>query len=186
MKYFSKQTAVLATSIGLGLSPFVNAQESEPADKAISNGFYGSVGYLGIDEEAARKEGVGDNAIVIEGGYYGVFNNLFVLKAGIYFPIIDDEASFDQSVEDNFGDVSTESSDINGYGVVVEGGVRFSPNETINLGASVGFRSLTADRDIAYCTNCRSDDIDLSGGAYITYPAITPAGFSRLIFLVCN
>ena len=148
-------------AVAAGMDP----EKSQPEYR---HGFYGGVGFVGIDEDKAFEQGVDDSAIIFDIGYIGTVGDHFSFLAGIYIPLIDDEDQFSQTVENNFGgDISNESSDISAWGILLEASGRLPLNDVVSLGGAVGMRTLTADREIAYCSDCYSEDIDLDGGSYM-------------------
>lgn len=147
---------------------YVHAQAEETSSPITHQGsWYVGGGYIGLDSEATDPQGIGSGGFTIDMGYSGSLSNGFMYNLGLYMPFFSDDEKFTQRVEDQFGDRKTEDSSITSWGILAEAGYRFTLNEKTSFGLSAGFRSLSADREIANCTNCYSEGLDLEGGAYL-------------------
>jgi len=162
--------------------------ESVPATAPVSEslGFTGwAVGlnltYVTLDEEAATKQRVGDDAFSLDvfASYYPAPS--YAATIGVGLLQFDDEASFSQTVvvTDVFGS-ETQAANSDASGMLVYGELNYLANTSalpVKLKAGVGFGAIvSADRSIENCQDCREEDIDLSGGAYATAAAYR--GFS--------
>ncbi len=158
-------TLILLATAGLVQAQTTDNQNQSPE---VRHGFHFGVGVIGLDEDKALEQGVDDSATVLDIGYYATVGRNFAFIAGLTVPIIDDEDPFSQQVEDEWDDdVYWESSDIQAWGILLEGSARFPLNDTVSFGGAVGLRTLDASREISFCDDCYSEDIDLDGGAYL-------------------
>ncbi|MDH5434364.1 MAG: hypothetical protein OEY19_10505 [Gammaproteobacteria bacterium] len=130
-------------------------------------GWFMSVGYTGIDSETAFWEGIGDSGTSLKLGYGGHTNN-FVYGFGMSWIMLSDKNSFSQTVQDNFGNTSTKSSSADAFGGFGELGYSYvfdSGNTSFDLLG--GFEFVRAERTIANCSNCLSENINLDSGLYV-------------------
>ncbi|WP_045856243.1 hypothetical protein [Teredinibacter purpureus] len=160
----------LLAMVFCGAVSVVAQEEATQATQHDGSWFIGG-GYLGLDSEVTDPQGVGSGGFVLDMGYTGIVNNNFRYSVGFYLPFLSDDDSFNQRVEDQFGSRSTESSDISAMGVLGELGYQHALNEKTSFSLSAGFRTLSADREIASCSNCMSEGLNLAGGGYLR-PAI--------------
>jgi hypothetical protein len=132
------------------------------------------IGQWTLDSETAKKEGVGTSAVVfgLNGEYYFGGKNQS-LQFGGGFLSYDDKNDFSVETEGvgwaNKGDKSTESSSASAIFANFEYGVRhrFGPHKGGYVAGRGGFNALFAsERSISNCTDCPSQDIDISGGFY--------------------
>ena len=131
------------------------------------SGWYLSGGFINIDETVAVNEAIDDSAFYLNGGWEGHKGN-FAYSVGASGYFLSDNDSFSQEVEDAFGNRSTASSDANAFGLFGELGYNYgfeSGDKAFEIMA--GAEAIWADRGIANCSNCYSEDIDLSSGLYI-------------------
>ena len=134
----------------------------------------GQLEYLLLDDEAATREGVGDDGFAF--GIFGEYRPAthVGLSLGFGGVFLDDQEQFEQQVliENVFDDdeISTESSDVFGfYGVAeVTGWLPLGAEDTVQLGGAVGYKYISVDREISNCRNCREEDVDLDGGVYLS------------------
>lgn len=160
-RFFLPLTLIMAANMA-------QAQTDSDQSADISHGVYFGIGVLGLDEDEAFAQGVDDSATVLDAGYYATVGRHFAFIAGLSVPLIDDEDPFSQLVEDEWdNDVSWEESSIDAWSLLLEASARYPLNNTVSIGGAVGLRTLEASREITYCRNCRSEDIDLDGGTYI-------------------
>lgn len=154
---------LLAAACGL----YTNAQAEDASHTSHQGAWYAGGGYIGLDTAATDPQGIGSGGFTLELGYGGSMSNGFMYSLGLYLPFFSDDDEFSQRVEDNFGDRRTEDSSISSWGLLAEAGYRFTLSEKTAFGLSAGFRSLSADREIANCSNCYSEGLSLEGGAYL-------------------
>lgn len=148
----------------------VFAQEQEVASNGLSHHtLYFSLGRASFEKEAAQAQGVDEGATSIELAWEGEFTNKLILGVGLSGYFYSDNESFSQLTKDGYGDVSNSESSASGWGAFGEIGYGYGLNETVSLDLLAGFDlMMSSSRDIGYCTDCYSEDIDLSGGAYIS------------------
>jgi hypothetical protein len=143
-------------------------QLEQPAALNVGNyeGWLMGVGYFSLEKNNAAAEGVGSNATFIKLGWEGQKGSL-TYAIGMEAFLLSDKDSFNVTVEDGFGDVSTQSSTAEGYGVYGELGysVPFSNNMKIDLMG--GLDLLWASRGVGNCSDCPSEDVNLDGGLYL-------------------
>lgn len=139
-----------------------------------TNGIYWgfNIEAMGIESTKAQAQGVGTSAVSIGGEFSRISNNYFRFGAGLSYIIMDDKRGFSQTVEGaglfNNGDISRESSDVDGFSTNLEAGAFYplTGDRKITAGLNVGYRYFSIERAISNCTNCRSEDIDLGSGLY--------------------
>ncbi|WP_440902998.1 outer membrane beta-barrel protein [Catenovulum sp. SX2] len=163
------QQCLFATSL-LALSSVAQAEDAGSQDsyQHQQSVMYFSVGSIGIDKTVAFFEGIGDSATSIRFGYEDQTGN-FVWGVGVSGLLYDDEEKFSQQVENSWsGKQSSESSDADAFGVYGEIGYRHAFNETISATFMGGYDfTITSERGISNCSNCYSEDIDVSAGLYV-------------------
>lgn len=164
------------TSVFSVLSAVSLAQDNDDYNvpMSVSHGVYVGVGSMGLDEDEAYRQGVDDVALLFDAGYQVAIGRYLAFRVGAYAAVIDDEDPFEEYVEDDdywfdddrYGDYRWENSDIQAWGVVLEASGRFPINNVLSLGGGLGYRTLSASREITFCDDCYSEDVDLEGGAY--------------------
>lgn len=146
-----------------------NQTESQVVDYRgdSSAGWFVSGGYLNFDGQVAEAEGIDDGAFYLNGGWEGRENS-FSYAVGISGFIMSDNDKFSQRVEDAFGNESNASSSASGFGIFAELGYNFGfENGKTAFEVMAGAETIWADRSIANCSNCFSEDIELDSGFYI-------------------
>lgn len=149
-----------------------NSQQFDSVDLSGQWIFHVSVEQVGIDEKAASdpKAQVGDSATVVDfaGEYF--FNKNFSANMGLGFLSYDDKNKFTVPTENvSTGDRENSSSDASAMPLFVDFGYKhfFNTKNATYLAARAGFNTLIlSERSVANCTNCPSQDIDISGGVY--------------------
>jgi len=132
-----------------------------------------AIGYVLLDKQAASRESVGKSAWAIDlsANYY--FSSSFGVGLGLGVINLDDKAGFDQQVtvvgpfDSGVETASSEASGITTFGEVQ---YWLSPgdNDQLQLKASLGYFGIaSSSRKIENCSNCREEDFDLGGGAYL-------------------
>lgn len=164
------------TSVFSVLSAVSLAQDSDDYNvpMRVAHGVYVGVGSIGLDKNEAYRQGVDDVALLFDAGYQVAIGSYLDFRLGVYAAVIDDEDPFEELVDDDdywFNNHWTdnsrwESSDIEAWGVVLEASGRFPINNVLSLGGGLGYRTLSASREITFCDNCYSEDVDLDGGTY--------------------
>lgn len=162
-----KQLFVLTTALAASLSLHNASAEETPKTVTSEGSWYAGGGYLNLDSEVTGPQGVGSGGFSLEGGYAGSLSNGLIYNVGIYLPFFSDKDSFSQRVRDQYGNESTKDSSIFSWGLLADIGYRYENGGRVSYGLSAGLRTLSADRDIGNCSNCYSEDIDLSGGPYL-------------------
>ena len=131
-----------------------------------------SLSNLTIDSDAADNNRVDDSGLAI--GFYGDFQmNSWLTTIGAEVVVYDDNDGFSQEVVGtgafNNGDRSRASSDATGVVLSVATGYQwfFGENDNISAALQGGFGAMvSSSREIANCSNCYSEDINIDGGAF--------------------
>lgn len=143
----------------------IQAEEVE-SNYAESSGFYGSIGTVSIDEKVAYMEGIGDSATYWKFGWEQR-NIDWIWGVGISGYLYDDKYEFSQQTQDNFGNKKDSESSATAFNAYLEGGYRYIVNQNFDVALLAGYEAvLSSDRGIGLCTNCYSEDIDVSAGLY--------------------
>jgi hypothetical protein len=171
----------------LALSVWVSAIVSLPVfavddtaimhDKVPANNGWGWHVYLeslAIDSETAKKEGIGDNASALGLNAEYLFGGTSQsIKFGTAFMQYSDKQKFSQTTVQkggyDDGRVEDKSSDASAMQIFADYGTlqRFGPHKGGYYNARAGFAVVIgSERGISNCTNCASQDIDVSGGLY--------------------
>ena len=171
----------------LALSLWVSAIVSLPAlaaedtaimhDKVPVNNSWAWAAYLeslAIDSQTAKKEGIGDNASALGLNAEYLFGGTSQsVKMGFVFMQYSDKQGFSQTTVQqggyDDGRVESKSSDASAMQLFADYGTlqRFGPHNGGYYNARVGFAAvLGSERGISNCSNCASQDIDVSGGLY--------------------
>ncbi len=150
--------------------------DSAPRDPSQSWFTTATLEKFTIDKKAAAKQKVGTDATALgfEGEYF--FNSNWSTTIGMSFLFYDDKAGFSETVQNtSTKEIKTASSDASALPLYGDLGykkfIRGEKSEsylTARLGMSV---LLDSSREIANCTNCTEQDIDISGGVYATLGA---------------
>ena len=142
------------------------AMAAEPKEPVYSGwSWSGHAGTINFDSKTAYDQYIEDSAWVI--GFtaerYSSDSNLTFL-VGVDYIGYSDDLSFDQYTTDGW-----KESDANAAMAYVEFGPRvpFGADNTNYFVAHAGLSGiLYSERGIGYCSNCYSEDIDISGGFY--------------------
>ncbi len=137
-----------------------------------SSYWYLSLGQASIDTKIATQQGVKNSSTYIRLGWEGQ-NKKFVYGAGMSGFLYSDREKFSQTVRENIGgNVRSASSSADAFNLYGEAGYNHWFTNHINLGILGGYEwVLQSERGIANCTDCRSEDIDISSGLYL-YPRL--------------
>ena len=154
------QLKKVVVSLMLVLSTSVMA---EPTTEGNSlSGFYGSIGQVNFDDKSSTKNYISDSATFWKLGWEQ-HNDQWIWGAGISGYLYSDHAGFSQNTTD--GNKDSGATALNGY---LEGGYKYSVNKNINFSILAGYEHVFASsREIGLCSNCYSEDIDISAGIYI-------------------
>jgi hypothetical protein len=156
---FSKALILCA----LSCSPVISL--SAHAEGGSGWAWSGRLGNLNIDSELAQEQYVDDAAVMVgvAGEYYADTND-FTLTLGVDFLSYDDKATFNQLTTDGTKRSSASAMMIFAeYGPKIKFGADNSNFFIAHGGLSAVFGS---ERSIGYCTDCKTQDIELDGGAY--------------------
>ena len=170
MHTYSLTVATCVALVSLALTASADLEFTD-----YGGGLY--VGYITMDSDDARDEGIDDQGILAGFRIDSVINRHYVLNAGLGLFYADDEDPFRQTVrQENLffdDDISTESSDIEGISAFLEAGVRFPVGfeDRLRLGVNVGYHFIDAERTISNCSDCRDEDVDVDAGLYLS-PAV--------------
>ncbi len=163
---FSTRFIYQIPSLIVGALLATQVMAAEPKEPAYSGwSWSGHVGTLNLDSKVAYNEYVKDSAWVagVAAERYSSDSNLTFL-IGLDFIGYDDEASFRQNTTD--GRKSSDASAVMGY---VEFGPRipFGADKSNYFIAHAGLSGIfSSERSISNCSNCYSEDIDITGGFY--------------------
>lgn len=160
------------TSLFSVLSAVSLAQDNVPI--SVNHGVYFGISAMGLDEVKAYQQGVDDVALLLDVGYQAAVGPYLAFRAGVYAAVIEDEDPFEEFVEsdyywfdDNWSEnYRWEESSIQAWGIVLEASGRFPINQVLSVGGGLGYRSLFASREITFCNDCYSENVDLEGGVY--------------------
>jgi len=135
--------------------------------------FGGQLSQFTFDKDIATQEGVSDSAwaLSVDANY---IQDDWLTTLSLEFLSYSDEHKFNQVVEGegwvNDGDISTESSDAVAIITSVAFGKlwRIGQAQDIIFSAQAGYSAVvSSERSISYCSDCYSEDIDISGGAFV-------------------
>ncbi|WP_199608841.1 hypothetical protein [Flocculibacter collagenilyticus] len=181
MKSFSKNKTVLALLLSTAFaSGQVHAEQDSSVEHDLSGewGFTVTASAIGIDSEAAAKEGISDSAYTI-GLTMDYVKNSWITTFGFDLAVYDDENEFSQDVVGtglyNDGDRETKSSSANGAIFSIASGYQklYGENQDTAVNMQAGFSIVGfSERSISTCTDCRSEDIDIDGGAFVKLSAV--------------
>lgn len=151
----------------VSLSLVANGEEIAAPAVTNSNAWYVGVGRVGIDSETALKEGVDDSATQIKFGWTGQKNSI-VYGAGFTYIQYSDNEDFSQVVQNNNDRVYTEDSNASASAFYGEGGYSYALSEMVAFDVVGGIEIIvSSERTIESCSDCRSEDIDISSGLYV-------------------
>jgi len=161
-------TAAVAALFSL----FTLAQDTTSTD---FNSWRISVDSLSLDSNKTIQEGLADSTTGIGLGL-DFRKGLIVGGFGMYAGSIDDENGFSQAVEDQFGNQSVADSTTSVLSFYGEAGASYLVAGLAYLEIVGGFQSLSITRSISNCSDCDSEDMDLSGGVYVKPRVRVPFG----------
>jgi len=127
-----------------------------------------------LDEDEVEDQGLGDSAFGVDIAVNYYFSSRLVGRIGFGVFTLEDNAAFEQLVETTtiFGsDVETAQSDSNAIPLFVELNYQSAINAVpgVRFRAGAGFTGLVrAERSISNCEDCREDDLDIDGGAFVS------------------
>lgn len=147
-------------------SGFANSSEHlNPAES--SHGFMFGLGQANFDKQVAIENGIDDSALSIRLGYEYRKTD-YIFAGGITGLVYDDSDEFNQTVIDQFGNVSTAESSADAFGFYVEGGYEYPINSYAYADFMGGYEQIfSSSRSISNCSNCIDQDIDVDAGLYI-------------------
>lgn len=151
------------------LSTHAFAQSSESETPSYGKWIWGgSVGLLNIDQSAAAEEFIDDKATAID-LFAEYSKQRWLTTLGLDFVMYDDNAGFRQRTEDYYGNTQNSSSSATAFGLSAAFGPQwtFGGAEKTKVYVQGGLEHLlSSERSIGNCTDCYSEDIDISGGAF--------------------
>lgn len=173
--FFSKHGLVC-----LALTAFLttNSHAQEPSETDISAPdltgrwlYTFTLDNVSIDPAAAASPSarVDDSALNLglEGEYF--FNDKFSMSLGFSFLSYDDKRPIVQPTVDQDGRRENSKSDASAIPLYTELGYKhfFAGQTNTYITARAGLSALLfSERNIAYCTDCNEEDIDINGGLY--------------------
>lgn len=164
--------AAISLAIGSLFSANLLANELDLSQEGNWS-FGADTSFVGLESEQAAKEGIDESAYTlgIEANY-SKSNWLTTVSTQIL--MFDDNNEFRQAVEGsgwlNEGDRDVKSSDASAviFSVATGRYWQFGEKKDVRVAAQLGFSTVGAsERSIANCSDCRSEDIDIDGGAFI-------------------
>lgn len=149
------------------------AQESVPVEKRFGLDLYTGA----IESGAAQREGTGERGWGM--GFSGAVTGwrIATVSAEMGFMDLGDENAF---TEPTTGGVMTSS--VSALLVTVATGLRTPPTgfgegaETFSAGVNVGWTYLHANRGIANCQDCTTQDVELQAGTFVEPGALLTIG----------
>ena len=127
------------------------------------------LGQTTIDQEAAADQLIGEDAFNVSlTAMY--LKNSWISTVGLDIVQYDDNAGFSQAVTSNFGGDSTEDSSATGVLLTAAFGYRWThlEDDAVSTYLQGGVSAMTSSsRGIDNCSNCYSEDIEISGGGFI-------------------
>lgn len=160
-----KPVVVIFGTILLGLSTVAVADNQWSSRNRLA--WFGGLGSASLDSQAAAEEGIEDSALYIRLGVEFQRSHILygVGLSGLFY---DDNAEFSQTVEDLFGDVSTEDSTAEAFDLFGEVGYRYMLSAGSYMDFFGGYEHvLSSERSISNCSNCFEEDIDIESGVYL-------------------
>lgn len=147
-------------------SATVFADTTQNVEPEVKKSWGGNVSFMSLDSKVATQNGVSDSVTNIELSYN--FQKEKIIGAiGFSGFILDDRETFSQVVEDNWGDVSTATSDISAFGFFGEAGYQHQLSNNLYAEIVGGLNISTFERTIANCSDCHSEDLSIDTGLYI-------------------
>lgn len=162
MTFTNISLATIATALALALSPSVHAAHQNDYNEW---NWSANLDSLNMDKKVADREWIDSSATVLgfAGEYFTSANSItYSIGADILF--FDDQAPFSQQT--NKGE---KGSDASGAILFAEIGPQYKLGERGDNYVTVrgGFAAVVdANRSIANCSNCYSEDINIDGGPY--------------------
>lgn len=169
----SRKLLAYAAPVLLMLTTSLPAQ---PRDDIGKTGWETSMGLsvFAMDSENAAEQGLGESAFGLEiaGNYF--FKRSVVASLGFGVVNIKDKEKFTQqvTVTDLFGsDVESAKSSVTSFPLFAEISYRSLADNDNGLGYRLGAgltQFVLTERSISKCIGCRSDELSIDGGAYVT------------------
>jgi len=131
-----------------------------------SSGFAFSIGHFNLDSDNSAQEGIGDSGTFLKFGWEAQQSHL-AYGFGLSGLLLKDNDSFNVTVENNFGSQYSSSSSVDAFGFYGELGYSLPMGESSKFDLMGGIDLLWANRGIANCTDCPSEDVNLDGGLYV-------------------
>jgi hypothetical protein len=157
--------AVVVVSLFMSVSTVATADDELEGRNRFS--MYGGLGQASIDGQKAFAGGVEDSALYIRLGME-FQRSSWLYGVGISGLIYDDNADFSQTVQDQFGNISTADSSAEAFDLYGEFGYRYLLATRAYLDFITGYEQmLTSGRSISNCSNCYDEDIDIDSGFYL-------------------
>jgi len=138
----------------------------------------GAIGltYVTFDSDSMEQQGLGDSAFGVD--IKGAYQFSPILAAGFGLGVLrfrdKEEFSQDVVVTNIFGsETDTLTSSATAITLFAELNYQIPSTSSVRFRLGAGYGGVTgADRDIENCSNCRSEDLDIEGGAYLTAKAL--------------
>jgi len=133
-------------------------------------------GVASLDKATAASQGFGDSGATLNGAFEVTVWDIFMASSSFSVAFPHDNDSFSQPVmPEGGGDISTADSSLSLVSYSIALGLR-TPFKALvptqrswvagSLFAEYGAAGVAGNRSISNCVDCRSDDIDVSGGAF--------------------
>ena len=176
----SDEAEVEISSIVSSTVPVVEISASwdsdEPAEKAPAGqrskwSAVFSASYLSINAEAAESQGLGNSGFSVEIAASRRIKTNFIASLGVGILRLQDEDTFSQRVVNSFGSEEDATSTAGAIPVFGEIAYRrmLSRTSSMHYQLGTGYTAvMAADRGIANCLNCNSEEFSINGGMYLS------------------
>jgi len=158
-------------ALPLAFSTPLIAQEDVQDDAFSPRWEWGiSIGTMGIDEESATIQEIGDSADYVLGFSADYSTQRWLTSISLDWVSYDDKAGFSQRTQNSLtGQEDDSSSSADGFLLSAAFGPqwRFGTEDKASVFVQAGFSTMFgSERSIPNCTNCQSKDIDIDGGVF--------------------
>jgi len=149
------------------INAFCETNDQPPVKKGQGS-IYLTYGKVNFDPKQANQENVDPSASYIRlGGEYREDNGIF--GGGMSIFSYNDSAGFQQYVQDQYGNVTTASSNASSVNLYGEIGYTASLTDSLRADLLGGYELVVeSNRSIPSCSNCDKEAIDIKSGLYVT------------------
>ncbi len=152
-------------------SSVVSIYRASQPEKKSKRSIYLTYNSTSLSKGATEAQGLNDDAGMLELGVSLTAVTGFGVSLGIGFLNFDDNESFSNVVVDDSGFVKIEESEADAIPINAEVFYEnpVSNNQRWQYRVGAGYTAITnANREIAQCNNCFSQDLEIDGGKYIS------------------